>query len=156
MTKKKFKEIMNRVKATRDVKFDLKKPCKDCPFRQGAKFHQGVYNSLLEMHHHLEDKTLIHTCHKTDPMSDSPEGKKYKGDLQHCAGLLTMMSNDVTMLGKYQLQAMNENRWKPELMKASRVFKSYLDMVRHYCRTSGQWQASELLEDKSESADKSL
>lgn len=86
-----------RILAERAIRYDLRTPCTDCPFRRDVPLHAGVGRDLL-------DGTLFvdlfvrgvkgHTCHKTDPESDSPEGRRYQGPLQHCAGVIISMVRD--------------------------------------------------------------
>lgn len=115
-----------------DIHYDLKQPCKDCPFLRGAEFHRGIFNDIPSLNDGLEAGSVIHTCHKTDPRTDSPEGQAYKGKLQHCAGLLTMMKNDPTLLGRNQEIAVLKKRWKPSEMKSANVFGSFVEFVKYY------------------------
>ena len=74
-----------------DVDWDLKRPCADCPFRRGTPFHEGIANGTVDVVHSIELRRFAHTCHKTDNFSDSPEGRRYRGRLKHCAGSLIML-----------------------------------------------------------------
>lgn len=121
--------------ATVEMRFDLKKPCADCPFRVGAPYHEGVLRDMVELHGGLEMGTMAHSCHKTDSRSDSEEGKRYTGPVQHCAGLLLMMYNDAEMLGQYQAVAWSDGRWKPMKMnRGIQVFKNLYEMMKHYLK----------------------
>jgi len=117
----------------KELGYDLKGPCADCPFRKDAKFHAGVFKDLKNLVYHIDMGDVIHTCHKTDPMSDSPEGQKYKGKLQHCGGLLSMMAKDVEIMGHPQAQAWSEGRWRAEQQDTKApVFESFVKMIKHY------------------------
>ena len=73
-----------------ELSFDLKKPCKDCPFKKSTPVHEGILADLMDICNKLDDGTGIFTCHKTDPNTDSTDGQKFKGKLQHCAGFMIM------------------------------------------------------------------
>lgn len=118
---------------TTEMRFDLKKPCKDCPFRADAPYHEGVLKDIPKLHSLVEKGQMAHSCHMTDPRSDSEHGKRYKGPVQHCAGLLLMMKNDVELLGQYQMGAWEDGRWKPmEMCTKTAVFKNLGQMLKHY------------------------
>ena len=120
-----------------ELRYDLKKPCNECPFRAGAKYHEGVTANLMLYHGRMEQGTLVFTCHKTDRRSDSPIGKKFRGKIQHCGGLLTMMAKDVSMLGMHQCRAMESGKWKPERMDLKqKVFKNFYFVMKHYLKLS--------------------
>lgn len=71
--------------------YDLHKPCADCPFRRDVPMHEGVAVDLPQIMIDLSDGNFAHTCHKTDPRSDSPVGQAADGPAQHCAGALLMV-----------------------------------------------------------------
>jgi hypothetical protein len=117
------------------LRFDLKKPCNDCPFRKDAKWHGGVFKDLIKYFDLSKKKELVHTCHKTDPRSDSPEGQKYTGELQHCAGLLLMMHQNQRLIGPFQMAAWLKKQWDRDAMDTSvKVFKNMKEMVKHYVK----------------------
>lgn len=74
-----------------DVDWDLKRPCKDCPFKKSSPFHEGVAAGCLDLMNMIEDGVFAHTCHKTDDRSDSKEGKRWPGRVKHCVGSLYML-----------------------------------------------------------------
>jgi hypothetical protein len=74
-----------------DVDYDLKRPCDDCPFRKSSRFHEGVAIETPQLVQSMTDRVFAHTCHKTDPRADSPQGQRYEGRLQHCVGALFML-----------------------------------------------------------------
>jgi hypothetical protein len=74
-----------------DLDWDLKRPCADCPFRRSTPFHAGVCSSALNYLRSIEAHNFSHTCHKTDPASDSEQGQAYGGRLKHCVGSLFML-----------------------------------------------------------------
>jgi hypothetical protein len=115
------------------LRYDLKKPCKDCPFLKTTRFHEGIYNSLPELVSAADRGLMCHTCHKTDPDSDSKEGTSYTGPLQHCAGLLVMMSKDEEMVCKPQLSAWASKKWNPDKMdKKALVWDNLVEMILAY------------------------
>lgn len=77
---------------TTSLRYDLRTPCKDCPFRKDVPLHDGVADSLPKlMGQFMGGDDAFHTCHKTDPRSDSAEGQAFRGPIQHCAGFLIML-----------------------------------------------------------------
>lgn len=74
------------------VRYDQRTPCKDCPFKTDTQLHDGVGAEIGNHAIALAfGEERYHTCHKTDPRSDSPDGQKHKGPMQHCAGFLIML-----------------------------------------------------------------
>lgn len=77
----------------RPLRFDLRNPCGECPFRLDVPLHQGVGVDLAtKTGWALVDGTFSHTCHRTDPRSDYRAAKDFKGPLQHCAGAMIMLA----------------------------------------------------------------
>ena len=75
------------------MKFDLVRPCKDCPFRTDIKGYltpgrvREIADSLL-----LQQATF--TCHKTNEFEDDDDGVTVTvqtADSQHCAGALIFL-----------------------------------------------------------------
>jgi len=75
----------------RDVAWDLKNPCNDCPFKRKTAFHEGVAGGLPQLIESLEDGRFAHTCHKTDNRSNCDGPRNHDGPVQHCAGALLML-----------------------------------------------------------------
>lgn len=75
----------------RDVEWDLKNPCDDCPFLRTTAFHQGVAEHLPGYITSIEQQSFAHTCHKTDrrPQCDGPH--TWTGKVKHCAGAILML-----------------------------------------------------------------
>jgi Family of unknown function (DUF6283) len=71
------------------VKFDMRRPCNNCPFRSDIKFPLEL-ERVEEIVHSItgEDKTF--TCHKTTKFDDDGDNIPRKDD-QHCAGALIML-----------------------------------------------------------------
>lgn len=115
-----------------DLGFDLKRPCKDCPFRMSTPKHGGIADSLPDYLRSVETGTFVHTCHKTDPRADSIEGKAYKGKTQHCAGALALMKNDFTVKSFHV--GLRERRGELDLGRIDRegVYPSLKAFVKSY------------------------
>ena len=68
------------------MQFDLKQPCKDCPFIKGSSTNrtlaEGRLNDIIDTIRH--DKTF--TCHKTLELPSSEQ--------QHCAGALVFLERE--------------------------------------------------------------
>lgn len=69
-------------KGTITMKFDLKRPCKDCPFVQGSSTNKTLAEGRIEeIVHSIVEEDAHFQCHKTlDFYSDK------KVPAQHCAG----------------------------------------------------------------------
>jgi hypothetical protein len=116
----------------KELRYDLTGPCGDCPFRDGVAFHEGICSSLPTLMSRIDLGDLVHTCHKTHPGADG-FNPSYRGPVQHCGGLLAMMSRDATLITGPQARALECGRWRPELTDpAAPVFKSMVAMLRHY------------------------
>lgn len=76
----------------KDIDWDLKRPCADCPFKRSTSWHQGVAANCVETTEAIFGGRFAHTCHKTDGRSDSDEGKRYTGRIKHCRGALLMLT----------------------------------------------------------------
>lgn len=116
------------------IKFDLKQPCKDCPFKKSTPKHKGIASSLIEYSGFIDQGTFAHTCHKTDKRADSPEGRKFKGTPRHCAGALILMRNDPQCMSNYiaarsQIGLIDLNK-----IKDTGVYKSFKEMALDYYR----------------------
>lgn len=71
----------------RDVAWNLKQPCNDCPFRRDAPDHAGIVAHIPAYIETIHEGRFAHTCHKTDNRADGPQN--YTGDqVEHCAGAL--------------------------------------------------------------------
>jgi len=73
------------------MKFNLKTPCNNCPFRTDVMFYlsnervEEICTSLT-----AEDQTFA--CHKTTKFGDDGEAMQHKGE-NHCAGALIMLEH---------------------------------------------------------------
>lgn len=110
----------------------LKKPCADCPFLESTPKHSGVLESLSEYYTSVENKRFIHTCHKTDSRADSEEGKKYRGQTQHCAGALALMKNDTECMSDWVSVRIALKHLDMRKIKTKGVFTSFKAMVLAY------------------------
>ena len=66
------------------MNFDLKNPCKDCPFKEGSSsvVHSERAKEIAEA---ITEKQGTFTCHKTLVLKEE--------DRQHCAGAMTMLEH---------------------------------------------------------------
>lgn len=89
----------------------------------------------MEYHGYMERGTFAHTCHKTDPRADSPEGKRFKGAPRHCAGALAMQMQSKMPYQDAFDQAILDGRCEPRpLRDVKGVWPSFPHMVRAYVR----------------------
>lgn len=115
------------------LKYDLKKPCKDCPFFKSSELHSGIAKYLPDYHANLERNVFGHTCHKTDNRSDSLEGKKYRGQPQHCAGSIAMMAQGKFLAQGHVIENISAKKWF-KLKKTEGIWDSFLQMVLTYSK----------------------
>lgn len=66
------------------MNFDLKNPCKDCPFKEGSSIvlHSERAKEIAEA---ITEKQGTFTCHKTLVLKEE--------DRQHCAGAMIMLEH---------------------------------------------------------------
>lgn len=111
------------------MKFDRRKPCGNCPFRNDKDFHltaeraHGIVETVV-----LLGKTF--TCHKT-------LGKK-EVDQSHCAGALILIKKENA---PHTMVCIAERLglYKPSKLKMdSPVFDSVKDMKNHYTELEGR------------------
>jgi len=123
-----------------ELRFDLKKPCKDCPFLKTTPHHEGVASDLMSISTSIESENAAFTCHKTDPRSDSPTGQRHTGPVQHCAGFILMCEKGKTPQVPYLTAWCSRQFDLDKLDKSAPVYDSFMDMVRSY----GHWIKGQL------------
>lgn len=111
------------------MKFELKRPCKDCPFRND-KLHQKGWlgkERALEIYNGLINGDCF-PCHKTHNYDDESEGSQFVHQEGHqfCAGALIMLENEKTACQSQALRvAVGLRLCNPSnLDKNSPVFKN--------------------------------
>lgn len=70
------------------MKFELTKPCKDCPFRTDCLKGWLGRGRAIEIAHSLTALQQSFPCHKTTEETGNP-----KNGEQHCAGALIMLEH---------------------------------------------------------------
>jgi hypothetical protein len=115
----------------RELGYNLKKPCKDCPFRKDVPVHEGVASDLMAIWGKVEMGRFAHSCHKTDARSDGFIQGYDKGP-EHCAGALIMLKN----MGAEAIQDhwVIPSTWRKikAIKKDPAVFESLTAMIKHY------------------------
>lgn len=114
-----------------EVKFNLRRACKDCPFRRSTPHHEGVASDLINLHGQIEKGGFLHSCHKTDPRSDGYV-PGYKGPVSHCAGSLMMIKNMGPEWFQGSMLFREVRRYMKNLKPDPDIFKSFQEMVEHY------------------------
>lgn len=116
-----------------DQYFNLKKPCKDCPFRTDNGFMltvprvQGICESLL--------RGESFPCHKTTTHDDDGRHCPDSGRNMHCAGAMIMLEH---MGQPNQIMQVSERTgWfggydRNGLDMAAPVFKDHVQMINTY------------------------
>jgi hypothetical protein len=119
------------------MKFDLKRPCSNCPFRTDIVFPLRI-EKVAAIVESITLKDQSFPCHKTTSFDDDGEHIPSKKE-QHCAGALIMLEKTENpnqmmriseRLGLYDATALDHN-YVP-------VYEDGLDML-----TSGPWDRSE-------------
>lgn len=113
------------------LRYDMTKPCKDCPFLRSSKLHEGICNSLVQYKEHIENDTFAHSCHKTDRRADSEEGQSFTGATQHCAGALAMMAQRKMLTQSHAFDSLSIAQWK-KLEKVTGLYDSLIDIAGTY------------------------
>ncbi len=125
--------MINTEVPTKDIGYDLKQPCPDCPFRKNAPYHEGILADLMKFDESISEGKFMFSCHRTDPRSDYG-GKMVNGKIQHCAGALAYMANT----GRLEKNELFTWAWltrrvqKNSVKKNREVFGSFLEIVSHY------------------------
>lgn len=116
------------------MKFNLKKPCKDCPFRNdkphqkgwlGEKRANDIYQNLLDGGNF--------PCHKThDYADDSGSEFRHQDNHQFCAGALIMLEKENNTLQSHALRmAIRFDLYNPnDLDKSSPVFENGVSFIK--------------------------
>ncbi|MET4238599.1 DUF6283 family protein [Bradyrhizobium sp. RT10b] len=116
------------------MKFDLRRPCDNCPFRSDVKFPLEV-ERVEEIVQAITEKDLTFACHKTTRF-DPETGETVRSPKeQHCAGALIMLEK---MQRPNQMMRISErlgfyDRTKLE-MNYVPVYENGKDMIE-----SGAW-----------------
>lgn len=77
------------------LRYDLTSPCDDCPFKRTST-HPYTLNAVVDYLTNVAlERSVGHTCHKTDARSDCQSAQGYNGPIQHCAGALIMLRKAV-------------------------------------------------------------
>lgn len=118
------------------MKFNLKRPCKDCPFRNdkphqegwlGAERAEGIYQSLLDGGNF--------PCHKTHDYADDNSGEfTHQKGHQFCAGALIMLENEGSTFQSQALRmAVRLRLYNPnDLDKNSPVFANGDEFIDYH------------------------
>lgn len=127
-----------------DIGFKLKKACNECPFRTTTPLHQNIAVNIPHFASSADRGLITFSCHKTDKRADSIEGRKYKGQVQHCAGLLALMKKDKEILSNIAVMA--EKKGKLKLKMTRGIYKSFYRMVVRYSEWIKEGMPGDLLE----------
>lgn len=73
------------------MKFDLKQPCNNCPFRTDVDFYLDDHR-VQEICDSITRNQQTFACHKTTRFDDDGETVPHKKE-QHCAGALIMLEH---------------------------------------------------------------
>lgn len=116
------------------MKFDLKRPCKMCPFRTdcmkgwlGEQRAEGIIESMTK-----QDQSF--TCHETNTFDDEDGEATVTKDSQHCAGAMILMERyefaNQMMRIMERLGFYDRNK----LDMDAPVFMTYEDFINHHSK----------------------
>lgn len=117
--------------SNKDIAWDLKKPCKDCPFRRDVTPHVGVLQKMELYLGQMVNGRFAHSCHKTDPRSDGWSGRYY-GPVQHCAGALIFTRNIGEIQDLALWAAENKKFSFKKLSRKTEVFNDSEELIWKY------------------------
>lgn len=84
--------------------FNLKRPCRDCPFRQDRYFHLNK-NRKKEIAEDLLEKDKTFACHNTtNGEYDEELEYEWTGEESHCAGALIVMQKERSLFNNFMLR----------------------------------------------------
>ena len=107
------------------MKYDLRAPCDDCPFRNDIKPYVPS-ESVLRYCEGLDHGNMF-GCHKTAIMDVHGETLGVGPKLQHCAGALAIMEN--TGEPSHQMIVAEEKGlYDPERLDRSNIYGTFLQM----------------------------
>ena len=110
--------------------FDLKKPCKHCPFRTDIRFYLRT-DRIEEICESIIDWQQSFPCHKTTKHDDEGDTIQHNGEM-HCAGALIMMEH---MEQPNQMMRISERLGaydRTKLNMDAPVFESADEMIEEY------------------------
>lgn len=131
------KRELNAIKAN-SLRYDMRNPCSDCPYRTDAPWHPGIFDELVIKAGKMRKGELAHTCHQTDYRADCAPDKRApsKAPIQHCAGML-IMAEKMGLQQVGAIVAQINNVFDPTRLNMNApVFSSILEMFAHYLELS--------------------
>lgn len=121
--------------------WDMKEPCKECPFRKDVPpERKGIEETLPAMVKALKPDghgSFAHTCHRTDPrVTDGGFKEGYDGPIQMCGGFTLMMFKSGLFSGPL-LRAMAKKKVthktvSKEAMRGVHTLKELTSVMRHW------------------------
>lgn len=86
------------------MKFNLTRPCSDCPFRSDIKFYLSPERKEEIARNLVEDENTF-ACHKTTDHEGWDDGEYMAtGQESHCAGALIIMENNNLIVDNWRLR----------------------------------------------------
>lgn len=118
-----------------DMKFEMTKPCKNCPFRTDSLKGWLGKNRAKEIAFAIIQQQGTFPCHKTVDYDSDEEGEGVaNGDSQHCAGAMIMLEH---MEKPNQMMRIAERIGLYDMRKLdmkSPVFKNDKQFIKHHAR----------------------
>jgi len=113
------------------MKFDLVRPCKNCPFRTDC-LKGWLSHRILTLSAEIFEQNKTFTCHETLKYDTNGRARKSKDKNQHCAGALILIEKTKTANSMVQI-AERLGLYNPgNLDMESPIFKSIGDFIDHH------------------------
>lgn len=106
------------------MNFNLKKPCKECPFSTKCKKGWLGEDRAIDIIHAITDQQGTFTCHKTDR---DPTKKA-----EHCAGALILLEKEDRPNQMMRISERLGSYNRHELDMDSNVFNGIEDFIDHH------------------------
>jgi hypothetical protein len=118
------------------MKFELVRPCKDCPFRSDITFYLTP-KRVREILDSITTRQQTFSCHKTNSFEDDGEIVETK-DSQHCAGAMILLEriNRPNQMMRIAERLRIYDRAKLEM--ESPVFRTPAAMIKHFDALNGR------------------
>jgi hypothetical protein len=117
--------------------FDLKTPCKGCPFRTDCRPHWLSRARAFEIAQSIQKRGHTFPCHKTTE-HDEDDNFVRTGNEQHCAGALLVLMQDGGLMSNQMLRIAANLRlfqpkfYTPEAPAVPLVFSSFKLFIQHH------------------------
>lgn len=114
------------------MKFDLKRPCKMCPFRTDCKKSWLGEERAQEIIDSMTKQDQSFTCHETNQFDDETGEGIVNKDSQHCAGAMILMERYEYANQMMRIAERLHIYDRDKLDMSAPVFFKYEDFISHH------------------------